>query len=362
MNFLTCQYCFNFLKNPIQCNNCEIIFCKEHINNFNKCPRCNNSPFNPIEIYKSKKILEEYKREKSKNKIFYEEDIVKCTLCGFEERSSYFCYHLIENHKANLIDVFGIKIEKPKTQNETILVKNLEDINEKREVHSFNNDKIKNEKNINNNKNELNKNNFPENFNKIQKMEQFENYYSNYNNNKEFSIFAKDLNSNSFNNNSTQNENYIFQKQNSEEINMNTFPENRDDFFKIDELNLKSKSLNQNQKINIYYCGKINKIINCDCCPDRICRPGNCLCVNCMKVNINNLKLKNRELINKAGRIAEYENGQYHCNKDIKIEIKSLNNKKLIANKKCGFLNAFCDECKILSKYQNIYFQNMYLK
>ena len=63
---------------------------------------------------------------------------------------------------------------------------------------------------------------------------------------------------------------------------------------------------------DLYFCGKSNRI-DCICCTEHKCLPGNCMCISCMKLNKRYHKLKSHYLINKAGRACKYSHGYFHC-------------------------------------------------
>ena len=125
------------------------------------------------------------------------------------------------------------------------------------------------------------------------------------------------------------------------------------------ELNPLSKSvvIEPKSNIKIHYCNKKNKLINCKCCaPEHICCLNNCICVECMKKNIDKLNLKEKQLINKAGRIAYNENGEYHCFLKINKKINDMKGRQKKANKiYSSYYSVFFKESKILNVYKDVY-------
>ncbi len=116
LNDLLCNQCENFPLNPISCSECNTIFCKECINENNKCLNCNS-------IFKQGEILEELKNLYSNIKINckYKEcgcdeilssnellnhenncksKIGKCTFCNNEFKYEELYFH-IKNCKNN---------------------------------------------------------------------------------------------------------------------------------------------------------------------------------------------------------------------------------------------------------------------
>lgn len=98
-------------------------------------------------------------------------------------------------------------------------------------------------------------------------------------------------------------------------------------------------------------CHCIQKVLTCRCCPDRICKAGNCFCSYCMKKNRTN-KIKKNQLYNKENRIATKYGGSYYCNISFIAETKSMN--KLRVNLKCIYPSQ-CPACKDLSDNLSMY-------
>ena len=67
-----------------------------------------------------------------------------------------------------------------------------------------------------------------------------------------------------------------------------------------------------NTTYDLYFCGRPNHI-DCICCTEHKCLPGNCMCISCMKLNKKYHKLKSHYLINKTGRACKYSHGSFHC-------------------------------------------------
>ena len=105
----------------------------------------------------------------------------------------------------------------------------------------------------------------------------------------------------------------------------------------------------------LYYCGNINELINCDCCPDHICKKGNCFCVNCMKKNCQIFKLREDELINRAGRLAKLFKGNYYCGKQYEAIIVNVIGRKFKKASQCQYPSEPCQDCKVLTKFKNVY-------
>jgi len=293
MDFI-CPICNRILKNPVECNHCHENICEEHTKNLFYCPICKN-PFSGSINTGLKNMIEKIQNERMNRRIKMDEDIIQCTLCSFEDKPGYFCFHLAEEHKKELIEIFGKK--------------KIYQIEKKQ-------------------------------FDLAPKEEKFEKYKS--------VDIPQDLN-NQFESIQINN----FRQLNSGEIksNNNCFTERKNDDQKAE------KPLSISQVTKLYYCKKKNLTINCDCCsPDHICCKGNCLCVKCMNYNCKQFNLKIGELYNKAGRVAKSENGEYHCGEKFSFKIRNSVGKIFSSHKECSYYSKyFCKECEILNKYKDIY-------
>lgn len=285
---ILCSFCNNILRNPVECKNCHTNFCEIHIRDFDICPSC-YSPFSSIINNGLKKIISQYENKIINNRIKTEEYIIKCTLCDFEDKPLFFGYHLAEEHKKNLIETFGKKIIKQIEEKDNQLVPK-----EKRY------EKFKSDDNIG------------------------------YNN----PIENSQINNNNF---------IHISSQEIDKFNVKSFE-------KI-ENEKKDENLFRSQNTHLYYCNKKNKDIDCKCCPDHICREGNCLCLKCMLYNYKTSNLKYGELYNKAGRISKPQNGEYHCGIKINELLKNSVGESFHKKNQCSFnFKFFCDECKALNK------------
>ena len=101
---------------------------------------------------------------------------------------------------------------------------------------------------------------------------------------------------------------------------------------------------------------KKNELIKCKCCPEHICKEGNCLCVECMKINCSKFNLGNNRLINRAGNIARIDRGNFYCGFPYEHIIEDYQHKKYI-NKKaiCEHPLEPCNDCKVLTEFVKIY-------
>lgn len=108
-----------------------------------------------------------------------------------------------------------------------------------------------------------------------------------------------------------------------------------------------------NKEYDIYYCGKSTNF-KCNC-PQKICRPGCCLCPICMHVNKVYHKLEENYFINKIGYVSKKSssNHNFYCKRNYRVK---ENNKPMI-NKHCDNLNP-CDACKELNLLEKFYINN----
>lgn len=286
----TCQICLDILKNPIECNKCHVNFCKEHINTFYSCPYCNVSPFSGNINLGITKLLNKFENDRINEEIKKDENKIKCTICSFESEPIFFCFHLVEEHKKELIEKFGRKKFEQNKREESKL---------------------------------------------IQKEIKYETNKDGDNN------FSEILN----------NQSEIISKKNYSQINSGEI----NNKIEIDK-DIKPQNQLSRSQVKPYYCQKKHETINCACCPDRICRQGNCFCTKCMYYNIKRSHLKGGALYNKAGRIAIPENGEYHCNKKIGLSFRNSVGQTFRSQKQCSYLSQyFCKECKILNKNKDKY-------
>ena len=255
----------------------------------------------------------------------------ECTLCGFEGDERAFWSHLIETHKTEIMTQFKKKIDNNNHQN----IPN--NVPEKVKSSMYTNPGPVN--------NSVNSKNEKVIYQQVPGNNPPNPYINNFIPNKQ-----------NYGNNHGQN------------------PGNFDPGFPMNDPNNPYKNnppTTRNQtKINIKesvkkpprtertikYCGRINQFIKCNCCPDHICKKGNCMCVDCMRENINIFRLnKSASLINKIGKIARLNKGSYYCNCEYETIIENVIGKKFKRKSKCCFPFPPCDNCKNLEKFKDIY-------
>ena len=292
----TCNICSQILDEPVECNNCKTNYCYKHIKKFNACPSC-QKPFQYNQNQGLIKLLNNYKKTRNNIIVKMDNTIYQCNLCNFEAKGELLCYHLAEDHKKELIEIFGKKKENINIKESTIEKPSILVDDSRRSID---------EDSFNNNVNEYGPN--PE---QPDKKHQY------------IKSFSGKI------------------KCNSERSSLENYQ------------NQLSKSLN----FKMYYCGK-NNGINCDCC-DHICRIGNCMCVNCMKHNLSKRECKNYELINKAGNIAKLDNGVYHRDKKFELKIKDEIGNTRKVYKFCNN-KELCPDCLILNKIKREYINYIY--
>ena len=336
MENFECSICYEKFDEPVECLNCNNNFCKKHVKGFkNGCPLCKNKPFEYREnIWLSRTI--------SNMDFSY-----KCTECGYEGDQNSFWSHLIESHKKEIINKFNeYKESEPKEDN--------------------------NNRNISKKEITLSKIPFSES---LEIPEDFDDQNNNNN------IGQKIDNYNLFNNNIEKNNNKNINYPENSNINLQQIKmkpiiikKKEEEILQNTHRNFQPKNYNhivKNQKIDnkefipnplscdrniIDYCGKPNELITCNCCPDHICKPGNCLCVNCMRRNINKFNLQNGELINRAGKIAKLCKGNYFCGAEYDKIIKNIVGIEFKKHSKCKLPFDSCDDCKVLNKFKLLYY------
>lgn len=334
MVLFNCEKCDKTFNNPIICSNCQFTFCKNHLNEQNKCPSCKqNSNF-----YTNGWLLQAIKEYKNEEKM-KKERLKKCTLCDYEGEKDSFWVHLIEEHKFEIINNYtrkgninstiksdnnlnndyeeNIDFEEIKPS-KSIEIDDLYKTNIVQTKKIFNSLTIKINDKINNSKI---RNSLPNAY--------LNETYSSYKNKKR-NTKRKNLS----NNNNKKRENFNINMEKFNHIEYQKFP-------------IKPEG-------ELYYCKQKNDKIDCDCCHDHICCEGNCFCVDCMRLNINKFNLKNGQLINKSGYISIYEQGRYHCYRKNKIINENYIGEKFENKNNCS-LQCPCNDCRVLCKFMEFY-------
>ena len=300
MNNFDCPICYMTFENPIECLKCHNNFCKQHLKEFNKdrCLVCNYSPFQYTENTWLRRTILNMS--------------TKCSLCEFEGDEESFWSHLIEKHKKEIISHFK----------------------EKDQFSSINSQSKQNPQQPKFNPSIQNSRQYEEEQPPQQREESQQSY--GYNNYQPYNNYSNGINNISIVPPPTHRANP---------------PRNN--------INQSGPSIiNVPSTERVKYCGKINQIIKCNCCPDHLCKKGNCMCVFCMKENFNKLKLnKNNQLLNKVGKIAVLYKGSFYCNSEYEAIIRNVVGKTFKRKSICKFPGKPCDNCKYLDKFQKIYLQ-----
>ncbi len=303
-----CRACQEPYENPVKCPNCKEDLCRKHIDSENRCPFCDYFPF--------------FKEKPNPDSIY------KCILCnGNEKDKNSFWVHLMEKHKEEIISKFRGKDEPTPTDTPT---KNID-----------NNKIYKSQKSLN--FNYSNNNNFDNKYN--------------YNNINEYdpNDYGEDRNIESSDNRSINYNN----KNNKSSQNLQTYRnyKPKDNIKPKKEENDSFRELKYMDESNeIVYCNKKNELIKCECCPDHICKEGNCLCVKCMRKNVFNFRLVNGELINRAGKIAKLFKGEYYCGSPYVRNFEDYSHRQYKNPTICEYPSESCDDCKVLTKFKDIYY------
>ena len=142
--------------------------------------------------------------------------------------------------------------------------------------------------------------------------------------------------------------NLLYKSNNIKLNNENEKNENIENEYSLIQIKLDNipKNCILNKDMDLYFCNSKTNI-NCKCCPDHFCLPGNCLCKTCMDINKKYHGLKSYHLINKAGRAARYSRKHFHCYcKFIRKSVSEGGN--IFFNQfYCGQFQ-YCDACQIL--------------
>ena len=389
---LKCQICKDYFEEPFECLNCHYNFCKncieefKELNNKNeiniKCPLCKIEPF----IYQNNTQIKifldqtEFMCSKCKTKLKgiknYKEhknncvNIYKCIICDKDFNKNDFIEHLFNNdiHK-NIIKFSFDKINQNKIwrtkyqgQIKQFKIENESEINYKKFSE-------KEEKKIDNiiekwkedyKKRKLLKNN---NQKEKETYEEIEGYldskiiyeFQNYLNIKSEDNFDK-----------------IFKKYFYGNERFENFQKSKD-FLDVCEFDNKQSSAIISfdnfiipdkcrflDKYNLYYCFRNNNL-NCECCENHICQPGNCICKECMQTNLSFHGLKQYYLINKAGRACKYSYGYFYCHCRTEKRSKNENGNIFIAMEWCVPNSLPCLACQEVTKLMDKYIDHKLL-
>ena len=389
-NNITCVICSNIYVNPVMCLKCNNSICKECYIELEKsyklknkkfdCPYCRNFPFD-VEINEQLNnflktisyICKKCKLKYNDVEQFQEHKKLcgkyKCKICllSFDNPNKYFEHfnndkkdvhkkiilYFADKNKKNINyweNIFIKEIKLLRNESEKILNKlnyfNKENNNENLENKNNNNYDNKNSEINNNNNNEekddlicfKDSNQIHEymNFLDLKKENEFDKIFKSQIKNKLLLEEKIDINQNDNNNN-----------------NINLLNE-----LKILNIPEKCEFIN---KYKLFFCFKQTNI-NCECCPEHICKPGCCMCQDCMSINKKIFNLKNHYLINKAGRASKFSYGSFHCHcKYENIEKTQVGN-IFISIKWCHFPNKPCKACIELTKNMDYYLKPEIIK
>ncbi len=350
---LKCSKCNKILDKPFECSKCHLLFCSKCVYTCNNCK--NKSMEVNLAIVKllekiSFPCLECGLKFKSENEflnhcVSNHKEKFKCNICSkhfinlieFKEHIYYYHNHIvlaIFNEYSIFNNRYGENLKELINQNKinkcNESISDSKSINDKDDNKSLNDqeifldhdnikDNISNyDKNIrlnteiNNRKEEINKdiiNTEPSKFPEVNNLMKTIDLHSEY--------ISRILNNDSIN----------FDNQISKSV--NEFSYSIDKFYRCNQKNLK-----------------------CLCCPDNICREGNCFCSFCMKINKKNYNLSDQVLINKEERFCKLSNGHYYCGEDFIDDKISFYNHK--GKFKCKYPR-MCPACKDLNNNLSMY-------
>ena len=309
LDALNCGICFNTIEDAVSCDSCGNSFCSQCVddyikisrknNQILKCPMCNKRYFRPKKNNSVNELIQ---------KVMNGRRTFKCKKCNriFLEEKKYIehkskCYYI------KCCTCGGI------FKDENIFLEHFNEKNnyqEKLYVCTF----------------LLNSNlkNIPTNIiNKINKEENLDNKKIEY----ETDTGDDELKINKYIN--------LFEKE-----------------YKIPNYEVLEKNNAQNllnEKYDLVFCNNKNQI------NDKICKPGNELCINCMKINQAYHGLKKHYLINCAGRACTYCKGTIHCNCPFEKDMKHDSGRLFSYDYICKDKNNICSACKNMNKLMKKY-------
>ncbi len=333
---IECPICYSFYIEPYECINCNNNFCKKCYedlienakkrNNKSSCPLCKKTPF----LCKPNYVLNEL--VKSRN-------IIRKVKC-------YFCKKEFEQIE-KLLDHFS----QDKLHKKCIikLMNNIKPCNLKQAFYFYEKEnnklnlspqlqliqKIKNKK-----KEEI-----------ITSLKIDDEEYSSNSLSKSIIISTSETESQELSNNNLKR--YYFKNFIAfihDTLNPKPQTQRKQDNFEI--IKTLANEYKYFEECDLIYCGRNNNL-NCECCKDGICKPGNCFCRECMELNKQYHCLKNYYLINKEGRVARYENKTFQCYATFE-RIKKAGKNSSKVDVTCTYSNP-CNACKNLTQLMNKY-------
>ncbi len=382
-NIFKCQICNDYFEEPIECLKCHNNFCKncieelKDINDKNEnpfiCPYDKSAPFlyqkniqlefileqmdYVCSICKTKiKGIKNYKEHKNKC-----ENLYKCKICGLNFNEKEFIDHL-NNNEHNKIKIFSFeKSNQNKKWNEKFQ-KEMMQLQKDNEIEinylNFLKKEKETEKIIINWKNDYE--------NKLRNNQNVE--IEGYLDSKIIYEFQNYLNIKSEENFDKIFKNYFYSNERFENF------QNSKEFLEVCEFENKKSSeiisfkdyivpekCRFLEKYNLYYCFRDNNL-NCYCCKNHICQPGNCMCKECMQTNLSYHGLKKHYLINKAGRACKYSYLSFHCHCRYKRRTRNGNNVNFIPMEWCHYPNFPCLACQEITILMDKYLDKKIIK
>ena len=104
-----------------------------------------------------------------------------------------------------------------------------------------------------------------------------------------------------------------------------------------------------NKEYDLVFCNYNNEI------NDKICKPGNELCIKCMKINQAYHGLKKHYLINCAGRVCTFSKGTIHCHCLFEKDMKHESGRLYSYNYVCKDKNNVCLACQRMNELLDDY-------
>ena len=369
---ITCPICSEIYEDPVECINCHNNFCKKCVDKLKETSIRHNTSFDCPLCKEELKYQKNIQFEMFFNQMHFICSKCKTTIIGYNNYKQHVC----KKYKCNICDLIFVNEEK--------FFEHIEDNKKHIKIINFYFNK-------NNENREKWKTLFHTEINDLKKEKEYELNYENFlKEDKKKNIKKEEEKKLLENNDETQIVAYNDSKEIHEFQNFLNIKneENFDKIFKIyyygnerfekfqksqiflDACEIKKQKSSSKQsnsfkipekckfseKYNLYYCYK-NSNLNCNCCKNHICQPGNCICKECMQTNLSYHGLKKYYLINKAGRACKYSYNSFHCHCKIKTKTQNDNGNVFIGINWCHYPSYPCEACDQVTKLMEIYLE-----
>jgi len=337
----TCMICSNIFIKPVYCKSCKNSFClecyKDLIDFNNKqnkdafCPLCKKQPLEVEPNDEMERLIRQMIvmckkcnlsfnsfEEYAKHNNFCKK--LTCKICNLQFNNIILFIEHLENKELHL-NIVSYSFDSNDNDNWGLIYAN--DIAKMNKIHNnLNLKKFKNEEYVN--------------FLDIKEESKFDTVFNEYKQKKmPFKQFSKT----------------DFFKSNCEKVGKDFINKENKEIKNLENIPPKSKYY---KKYDLFYCFEKTNI-DCNCCPEHICKPGSCMCKDCMIINLKYHNLKSYFSINKEKRACKYTNKSFRChNKYLKITEKA-NGNKMINESFCHGDFPPCPACEETTKIMEYY-------